>query len=100
MMASSWSSIGTSLIDPISSAKIICANVWFGSISVVPSPHRLTGARRGGRDGTRGLIQNFSSDVYWCEPYGRVVRLSSGDGIYAMACMHPDGGPAVFWGGS
>src|SRR3954464_9574814 len=42
-----------------------------------------------------GLISNFTSDVYWWEPDGRVVRLSPGDGIYSMACVHPDGDHAV-----
>lgn len=40
------------------------------------------------------------ADVYWWEPDGRVVRVSPGDGLYCMACVHPDGDHAVFWGGS
>ncbi len=47
-----------------------------------------------------GLISDFTSDVYWWEPDGRVLRLSPGDGIYSMACVHPSGDHAVFWGGA
>jgi TolB protein len=45
-------------------------------------------------------LSGFRSDVYWWEPDGRVARISPGDGIYFMACVHPDGHHAVFWGGS
>jgi hypothetical protein len=47
-----------------------------------------------------GLVRNFTSDVYWWEPDGRVLRLSPGDGIYSMACIHPAAENAVFWGGA
>ena len=46
----------------------------------------------------RSFIRNFKSDVYWWEPDGRVIRLSPGDGIYCMACVHPSGSHAAFWG--
>jgi Tol biopolymer transport system component len=46
------------------------------------------------------LLNGFRSDVYWWEPDGRVVRVSPGDGIYLMACIHPDGGHVVLWGGT
>ena len=45
-------------------------------------------------------LTGFRSDVYWWEPDGRVARISPGDGIYFMACIHPDGHHTVFWGGS
>lgn len=45
-------------------------------------------------------LTRFFSDVFWWEPDGRVVRVSPGDGIYCMACIHPDGDHVVFWGGS
>jgi TolB protein len=45
-------------------------------------------------------LSSFRSDVYWWEPDGRVSRISPGDGIYFMACVHPDGDHTVFWGGS
>ena len=45
-------------------------------------------------------LSGFRSDVYWWEPDGRVARSSPGDGIYFMACVHPDGHHTVFWGGS
>jgi hypothetical protein len=45
-------------------------------------------------------FEGFRSDVFWWEPDGRVVRISPGDGVYLMACMHPDGRGAVFWGGA
>jgi Tol biopolymer transport system component len=45
-------------------------------------------------------LTSIRSDVFWWEPDGRVVRVSTGDGIYYMACIHPDGDHVVFWGGS
>jgi TolB protein len=45
-------------------------------------------------------LDRFRADVYWWEPDGRVARVSPGDGVYFMACIHPDGGHTVFWGGS
>ncbi len=45
-------------------------------------------------------MEHFGSDVFWWEPDGRVVRISPGDGVYLMACVHPDGQGAVFWGGA
>jgi Tol biopolymer transport system component len=45
-------------------------------------------------------LNRFRSDVFWWEPDGRVIRVSPGDGIYFMACIHPDGGHVVFWGGT
>ena len=45
-------------------------------------------------------LRHFRSDVFWWEPDGRVVRLSPGDGVYLMACVHPAGDGAVFWGGA
>src|SRR5215510_606423 len=45
-------------------------------------------------------LTSFRSDIFWWEPDGRVVRVSPGDGIYFMACIHPDGDHVVFWGGS
>lgn len=70
----------------------------------VPSSPCAKHGRRPGADRrlmtSKGLIRNFKSDVYWWEPDGRVVRLSRGDGIYSMACVHPSGSHAVFWGGA
>jgi Tol biopolymer transport system component len=45
-------------------------------------------------------LNRFRSDVFWWEPDGRVVRVSPGDGIYFMSCVHPDGDHVVFWGGT
>jgi Tol biopolymer transport system component len=51
------------------------------------------------RAGRPQSLNRFRSDVFWWEPDGRVVRVSPGDGIYFMACIHPDGDHVVFWGG-
>ena len=42
----------------------------------------------------------FSADVYAWFPYGKVQRISPGDGIYYQACIHPEGTHAVFYGGA
>lgn len=49
---------------------------------------------------TQEYLRGFRSDVFWWEPDGRVAKISAGDGVYLMACMHPDGQGAVFWGGA
>jgi len=54
-----------------------------------------------GRAARRGrLFTDFEADVYWWEPDGRVATISPGDGVYLMACIHPSGEHAVFWGGA
>jgi Tol biopolymer transport system component len=32
-------------------------------------------------------------------PDGETIRISQGDGAYMQACIHPEGGKVVFWGG-
>lgn len=48
----------------------------------------------------REVMRGLNADVYWSEPDGHVRRMSPGDGLYYMACIHPSGTHAVCWGGA